>query len=79
VPRFHLNIFNGDGESPDEEGQVLPDLAAARSEAIRGIRSLLANELSSGAIELGGRIEIADVDGKVLQTIAFADAVEIRT
>ena len=79
MPRFHLNIFNGDGESPDEEGQVLPDLAAARSEAVRGIRSLLANELSSGVIELGGRIQIADVDGKVLQTVAFAETVEIRS
>jgi hypothetical protein len=78
VPRFYLNIFNGDGASPDEEGQDFADLPAARAEAIRGIRSLLASEMREGRIELGGRIEIADVDGHVLQTIAFADAIEIR-
>jgi hypothetical protein len=79
VPRFHLNIFNGDGAAPDEEGQDFPDLPAARAEAIRGIRSLLAAELAEGRIELGGRIEIADRGGRVLQTVAFAEAIEIRS
>jgi hypothetical protein len=79
VPRFHLNIFNGDGDAPDEEGQDFADLDAARAEAIRGIRSLLADELGRGAIALNGRIEIADVDGHVVQIVNFADALEIRT
>jgi hypothetical protein len=78
VPRFHLNIFNGQGASPDEEGQDFADLAAARAEAIRGIRSLLASELGEGRVDLGGRIEIADAAGGVLQTVAFAEAIEIR-
>jgi hypothetical protein len=37
VPRFHLNILNGDGEAPDEEGEDDAGLAAARAEAVRGI------------------------------------------
>jgi hypothetical protein len=78
VPRFHLNIFNGDGATPDEEGQDFFDLQAARAEAVRGIRSLLADELTDGAIELGGRIEIADANGQVIQMIGFAEALEIR-
>jgi hypothetical protein len=78
VPRFHLNLFNGEGASPDEEGQDFADLPAARAEAIRGIRSLLASELGEGRVDLGGRIEIADVDGHILQTVAFAEAIEIR-
>jgi hypothetical protein len=78
VPRFHLNILNGQGETPDEEGQEFDDLPAARAEAIRGIRSLLADELGNGVIELDGRIEIADGDGRLLEAVAFADALEIR-
>lgn len=79
MPRFHLNIFNGAGEAPDEEGQELADLAAARAEAIKGIRSLLAAEMSEGAIDLGGRIEIAEPGGRILATIPFGEAVEVRT
>jgi len=78
MPRFHLNIFNGAGEAPDEEGQELANLAAARAEAIRGIRSLLAAELSEGKIDLGGRIEITDRDDRILQTIAFREAVTVN-
>jgi hypothetical protein len=79
VPRFHLNLFDGDGEAPDEEGQDFVDLGGARKEAIRGIRSLLVDDLARGLILLRGRIEIADVEGRVLQTIQFSDALEIRT
>ena len=79
MPRYHLNLFNGDGAAPDEEGQDLIDLTAARAEAIRGIRSLLADELLRGSIALGGRIEIADGGGLVLQTIHFAEAVDITS
>ena len=78
MPRFHLKIFNGAGEAPDEEGQELANLAAARAEAIRGIRSLLAAELSEGKIDLGGRIEITDRDDRILQTIAFREAVTVN-
>lgn len=77
MPRFHLNLFNGAGVACDEEGQELADLAAAHDEAIRGIRSLLASEVGEGAMDLGGRIEIADGDGRILKTVAFSDAVRI--
>ena len=78
MPYFHLNLFNGQGASPDDEGQDFADLPAARAEAIRGIRSLLASEVGKGSMDLGGRIEIASPAGKVLQTIKFAEALEIR-
>jgi hypothetical protein len=77
VPLFHLNVFDSAGDALDEEGQELADLEAAHAEAIRGIRSLLGSELSEGRMDLAGRIEIADDDGRLLQTIAFRDAVKI--
>ena len=78
MPRYHLNLFDEQGPAPDDEGQDFEDLGSARDEAIRGIRSILADELLMGAITLGGRIEIADEDGRLLQTIDFSEAVEIR-
>jgi len=78
VSRFHFNVFNTIGDTPDEEGQELADLDAARTEAIRGIRSLLASEVQDGAMYLRGRIEIADPEGRILETIAFQDAVTIE-
>ena len=77
MSRFHFNVFNTTGDTPDEEGQELVDLPAARAEAIRGIRSLLAAELEDGTIHLRGRIEIADPEGRILETIPFEDAVTI--
>lgn len=76
VPRLHLNLSNG--AVPDHEGQEFAKLPGARAEAIRRIRSILAAELLEGRIELGSRIEIADLDGHVLQTGVVAEAVEIR-
>lgn len=78
MPHFHLNLFNGDGPVPDEEGRDFIDLPGARAEAISGIRSLLASELTAGCIDLGGRIEIADPQGRVLQTVRFHEALEIK-
>ena len=78
MPRYHLNLFDREGHAPDEEGQDFADLTDARAEAIRGIRSLLIDDLARGFIALSGRVEIADWEGRVLQTIFFSEALEIR-
>lgn len=52
MPRFYLHICNGSGFVEDEEGMNLPDLAAARKEALKGLRSLLAEELRSGTLNM---------------------------
>jgi hypothetical protein len=63
----------------DEEGRDLPDLAAARAEAVRSIRSLLADEIRRGRIDLRGRLEVAGSDGEILDSIAFGQAVDVVT
>jgi hypothetical protein len=76
---FFLHLHNGLGFLPDEEGRELPDLEAARREAVRSIRSLLAEEITRGRIDLGGRVEIAGADGEILAQVPFAEALEIVT
>ena len=77
VTRFHFHIENGSGVTPDEEGRDLRDLAAARVEAIKGIRSLLGAEVHEGRLDLRGSIHITAHDGSHLLTVTFAEAVEI--
>jgi hypothetical protein len=77
MPRYHLNLFNGTGSVIDEEGLEFPDLAAARAEAVRDIRSILSDEVLKGRIDLQGRIEIAEPAGTVCATVRFTEAVEL--
>lgn len=77
MTRYFFNIFN-DADVIDEEGIELPSLAAARNEAIRGARSMMADHLKAGKpITLRHRIDIADASGKVLATIPFRELITI--
>jgi hypothetical protein len=75
--RFYLNVFNRTASAEDEEGVDLPDIEAARLNAIDGIRSIVASEVKSGKIDLHGRIEILD-DGRRLKAVVhYRDAFEV--
>jgi hypothetical protein len=78
MPLFYLHAHNSTGFVEDEEGQDLPDLAAARAAAVDGIRSILAGEVRAGSLDTRGRIDIADDTGRVLATVRFREAVELR-
>ncbi len=78
MPRFFFHIHNGSGETRDEEGLELPDLEAARLQAIEGIRSILKEEMGRGAIDFGGLIRITDHQDRHLLDVSFASAVEVR-
>jgi hypothetical protein len=73
---FH---FRGGGEvAIDPEGQELPDLAAAREEAIGGLRDRAADRLRSGEpVDSSDRMEITNGAGELLLTVPFGDAVTI--
>lgn len=79
MPRFFFHIRNSNGLTPDEEGRQLPDAAAAREEALRGIRSIVADEALDGRLDLRGALDVADESGEALFSIAFAEAFELRT
>jgi len=78
MARYYLHINNGGGYSEDLEGQELPDLDAARTAAIEGVRSMLSEEARQGQLDLSGKIEIADGEGNILLVVPFCDAVELR-
>lgn len=77
MPHYHLNLFNS-ADTYDEEGRDLKDLAAAKDEAIRSSRDLMAEHVKAGEpIDLGHYIEVADDEGKVLVTIDFRELITI--
>ena len=67
MQRYYLHLWDGDLFEKDQEGTELPDVAAARSEALRFAGEIMA-ELQTPE---RARIEIANEDGSVLCRIAI--------
>jgi hypothetical protein len=78
MPLYFLDVYNRTGCSRDEEGMELPDLDAARAQAVDGIRSILQDEVGHGAIDFEGRVEVRDENGTILATIVYREAVTVR-
>jgi hypothetical protein len=77
VPRFYFHVCNGTGFVPDEEGQELPGLEAARAEAVRSARSIMASDVQRGMLDLSSFIEIEDEGHQLLLTLGFQEAVDL--
>jgi hypothetical protein len=71
--RFYFHIRLGDRLVPDEEGEVLPDVLAARREAERSARELLADAIKLGKAEVPEAFVIADEHGREIGTVPFAE------
>ena len=77
VPRYFFDIHN-DIETRDEDGIELPDLAAARDQALEGARSMICESIQRhGAVNLGHRIDIRDEAGAVVLSTTFREAFTI--
>lgn len=74
MPRYRFNVHDGLGLVEDEEGCELPDVDAARREAVKGARSLIAEDVLHGRLDLAGRVDVLDVDGRQLFSVSFAEA-----
>ena len=74
MARYFFHVRSADNVvSHDREGQELPDLEAARVEAVSSNREMLGERLLHGG-HLGPRqIEIVDESGNVLDTISAED------
>ena len=73
MPRFFFHVRNGSGEiGHDTEGQDLPDLEAARREAVNTNREMLGERLLHGGAH-HRHIEIADENGEVLAVVKASE------
>jgi hypothetical protein len=75
MPHYYFNLLDG-VRLDDEEGQDLPDDDAARIEATRSARSILADAVWTGRLPLDESIEIV-AHGKVIAIVAFRDVLTL--
>jgi hypothetical protein len=76
MPRFffhlhdHLTVL-------DEDGMEFADLEAAKACGIKEARSLAADQVREGKLDLNHRFDVADERGVVVHTIRFADVIDV--
>ena len=78
VPRYYFHVRD-DMDIPDLEGADMPDIDAARRHAVEAARQLMCETLKEdGRITLHHRIDIEDDGRRVVETVAFGDALRIE-
>lgn len=79
MPRFYFHLHD-DFASLDEEGQEFDDLDAALRSALLAAHLMAADQNArEGCLVLSHRLDIADEQQRVVRSIRFGDAVELRT
>ena len=74
VPRFYMNLRYRGRLFPDDEGDELPDAAAARDFALETARDLIANgRMDSIRNWFDCAFEIADEAGRTVGTVPFGE------
>lgn len=76
MPIYFFHLRGGRVEADDDEGIVLSGIVAARAEAVRSARSILAAEILEGRLPLGERVVVVDEAGREVLDLPFAVAVE---
>lgn len=76
MPVFYFNVIAGRQVITDLEGTDLPDLEAARKDAITDARELMSTAVLEGRDISQRTIEICDENGNVLLMMRFSDAVK---
>jgi len=74
MPRFFLHIDDGTQRIEDEEGSELPDLEAAREEALGSARQLWAAAILRQQDIGSRRFLIVSGDGSIVELIEMDDA-----
>ena len=77
MPRFFFNVYD-DVVAMDDEGMALPNLDAARLQAIAGARALMAEQVTHGYLARSHWIDVVDEAGAVVFHLPFGDAVDVR-
>ncbi len=79
MPLYFFHICNGSGFTEDEEGCTLADNDDARRVAILSARDVMSNDVRDGQLDLASFIEVEDEQRKLLFTLTFAEAVNIKS
>lgn len=75
--RCFFNVHDLDGILFDPEGIEFSDLQAARRAAIAAARSILAEDVTRGHLDLNGWIEVISAGGDILDIVTFSECVTV--
>ena len=73
MARFYFHVRTGDDLTEDPDGVELPDLAAAREEALRSAKDILAESIRSAKKDAPDCLIVADAKGRELATVPLRD------
>lgn len=71
--RYFFNFRQGDAVARDEMGMYLPDLNAAREEALNTCHDLAFVARAAGEISRDGEVEVADASGEPVLRIPITE------
>jgi hypothetical protein len=75
MARFYFHLRSADELAQDDEGLELPDLAAAREQAIASAREIVADAIKAGKTKTLRHFVIADENGREILTVPLKDVV----
>ena len=75
MSRFFFDLHECGRVLIDSEGVEMPDASAARVNAIREARQIMADEVAHGRLCLACHIEVQDEARDTVLMVAFADAI----
>lgn len=75
MPRYYFHVREGAELARDTEGQELPNVEAARQEALNANREIIGERLLHGGSLNHRQIEIADETGHIVDVIPAKDVV----
>ena len=77
MPRFYFNLYD-DVIARDLEGVELPNLAAARLNALTGARDIISEQVRRGYFVRSHWIDVTDEAGATVLHLPFRDAIDIK-
>ena len=76
MPRFFLNVRDGEFLARDPEGTEFADLEAACVEVLAAARDMLGDAIKNDQVQDNRHYEITDNAGRVLATVPLMDALK---
>ena len=77
MPHFYFHLRQGEEIIEDEEGQDLPDVAAAQDEALKSLREMAAQSILSGD-DFPDSFLVTDADGNEITSVPVASVLPPR-
>lgn len=76
MPHYFMHLIDGTDELLDPDGIDLPS-EAVRGAALSAARDCICGDVMQGRLDLRLRIEVHDEGGEIVQSLPFAQAIEI--